>query len=66
MRTIYEVIEAFPKQYCPRCGGKQSRYPALSRRIDAEICSRCGNEEAVKDWKHEPDSIRTWACASFC
>lgn len=51
------------KTICPRCGGKMSQYPALSRYADIDICSDCGTQEAFeslqgvmvrtdfKDWK---------------
>ena len=38
---------------CPKCGKKKDMtYPALSRRDEYEdICSDCGREEAMEDFK---------------
>ena len=37
--------------YCFRCKKSYTEYPALSRRDNStDICSRCGNEEALNDF----------------
>ena len=37
---------------CPLCGKKYNKYPALSRKDNkTEICSNCGMEEALDDYK---------------
>lgn len=38
---------------CPRCNQNFTEYPALSRRDNkTEICSKCGQEEAMFDYAH--------------
>lgn len=46
---------------CPRCGGlvpnssMVGKYPgALSRVADYEICSSCGEDEAMRDFAKQP------------
>lgn len=39
------------RKKCPRCGKFYSGFPALSRRNDVYICSRCGVEEALFDFQ---------------
>ena len=51
---------------CPRCGQYTMKYPAvknaLSRRVDAYICSQCGTEEAMLDAaRREPLPLDEWA-----
>lgn len=33
---------------CPRCGSSFSGFPAVSRYSDAEICTDCGTDEAMR------------------
>ena len=54
---------------CPRCELVQDmEFPALSRRYNIDICSRCGQVEAVNDMLHimeiEFDSLGVEA--KFC
>lgn len=38
-------------KYCKRCRNNYTDYPSLSRRDnETEICSKCGNEEAMNDF----------------
>lgn len=60
--NILDLIYGYPKNKCPRCGGKQSAFPALSRRIDADICNHCRMDEFLKDMRNEYDPIRNWRC----
>lgn len=50
---------------CPRCGHNlhpQMVMNAVSRREDIYICSNCGADEAVKDFRKEgPLQITEWA-----
>lgn len=41
---------------CPRCKLLcDMTYPALSRRDNkTAICSRCGNDEAIREWRGLP------------
>lgn len=40
---------------CPMCGEIYSGYPALSRRDNkTEICSHCGEQEAMADFMGMP------------
>ena len=39
---------------CPRCNGVMEEYPALSRRDnETDICSDCGQVEAMEDYYKE-------------
>lgn len=39
-----------PTSTCPRCGGKYTGRPALSRTDNTTaICGACGNSEAIHD-----------------
>lgn len=56
------------KNQCPRCGGlvpnaaQVGQYPgALSRIADYEICSECGQDEAMRDFtKAPPIGLGDW------
>lgn len=39
----------YEDRFCPRCGAMMPENPALSRRADIAICSRCGQQEALED-----------------
>lgn len=40
---------------CPRCDEPYRGYPALSRRDNkTDICSACGNAEAMNDFARDP------------
>jgi hypothetical protein len=44
-------METKNMQICPRCSKEYDEYPALSRRDNStDICSRCGNLEAMMDF----------------
>jgi len=46
---------------CPRCGLRYTEPPALSRYADAEICSNCGMDEAMRAYFGlPPKSFADW------
>lgn len=57
--TVAEIREKYSEKHlpkCPRCGGKIEGYPALSRRDnETDICSSCGEEEAMVDFRRSFD-----------
>lgn len=68
-----EMLEAFGKKQeegralglpCPRCGEYSMDsvlcYNALSRYADVYICSRCGEEEAVREMMGDPLPLNLW------
>lgn len=47
------LIKEMKKRFgtCPRCKGPIIGYPAISRKDnETEICSECGQREALQDW----------------
>lgn len=45
---------------CPRCGKIYSGFPSLSRGDNhTEICSSCGQEEALMNWQMSRDDFMT-------
>ncbi len=45
------VREQIDMATCPRCHKEYTEYPALSRRDNkTNICSRCGQTEALEDY----------------
>lgn len=50
LEALEEEVKA-RKNRCPKCNKPIYGYPALSRRDNkTEICSACGNKEALEDW----------------
>jgi RNA polymerase subunit RPABC4/transcription elongation factor Spt4 len=58
------MIEA-PNNVCPRCGGSvpndafRGQYPGALSRWDntTEICSECGLQEALLQWRGGPSAL---------
>lgn len=49
-------------QICPRCGKNiLTGRDALSRHKNISICSECGQDEALRDWRGEPLPYSKWA-----
>lgn len=62
-----DLPDNYPILPCPRCGGEMERiiaHNALSRRADIYICSICGADEAIMDFKRKEDNVEDWAIFS--
>lgn len=62
-----DLPDNYPILPCPRCGGEMERktaHNALSRRADIYICSICGTDEAIMDFKRREDKVEDWAIFS--
>ncbi|MBE6070284.1 MAG: hypothetical protein E7211_21720 [Clostridium lundense] len=60
---LYKDDEAVYPPLCLRCGKPLSRNlaeNALSRYIDAYICSRCGNDEGMRDYTGDRLPLSEW------
>lgn len=64
------LIERFAKKQrdghfpCPRCGRwRMDADPirnALSRHTSAQVCDRCGVDEAIEDYRGSPRPLTSW------
>lgn len=70
-----ERVDAFAQlqtdgvHFCPRCGQMSVKdrlhTNALSRHATVYVCDACGIDEAIRDRKGEPLSLKDWAIAQL-
>lgn len=56
-------LERKPHRYCLRCGHQLRKSlieNPLSRHIGVHICPRCGEDEALRDFTHDPLHLKQW------